>query len=267
MLKIIDTSVMAGDETSNMSFLKGADRDDSAMDFSNYRGPPKFSNGFEKEDRHEYAEWDTMTARMEENYEITSEARDYNNNDLEDSRSEIQLDDEAMNPPDGKSSDAYADPYAKVDGGMAATESFTIWKQMMPVFAEMARLDYFKAEIRAGRKQYKDFYVYFRQDLLAKFDDVVSENLRTTSQFGTENRDKVSVGLKFWRDLPWDIRVKTYLTLYAVEVEAQHPDNALSEREINILRWSALLLHIGCAKPSKTSKVHVYSFLSSLYII
>ena len=45
---------------------------------------------------------------------------------------------------------------------MAATESFTLWKQLMPVFAEMARLDYFKTEIRAGNKQYKDFYVYFR---------------------------------------------------------------------------------------------------------
>ena len=48
-----------------------------------------------------------MTARMEENYEITSEARDYNNADIDDSRSEIQLDDELLNPPDGKSRDAY----------------------------------------------------------------------------------------------------------------------------------------------------------------
>ena len=44
-------------------------------------------------------------------------------------------------------------------------------------------------------------------------------------------------------------------------------DNALSEREINILRWAALLLHIGCAKPSKTSKIHIYSFLSALFIV
>ena len=26
-------------------------------------------------------------------------------------------------------------------------------------------------------------------------------------------------------------------------------------------------MHIGCAKPSKTSKIHVYSFLSALFII
>ena len=103
-----------------------------------------------------------MTARMEENYEITSEARDYNNNDLDDSRSELHFDDESMNQPDGQSSDAYCDPYMRVDAGMAATESFTLWKQLMPVFAEMARLDYFKSEIRSGNKQYKDFYVSFR---------------------------------------------------------------------------------------------------------
>ena len=103
-----------------------------------------------------------MTARMEENYEITSEARDYNNADIDDSKSEIHLDDELLNPPDGQSRDAYQDPYNRVDGGMAATESFTLWKQLMPVFAEMARLDYFKAEIRSGNKQYKDFYIYFR---------------------------------------------------------------------------------------------------------
>jgi len=66
--------------------------------------------------------------------------------------------------------------------------------------------------------------------------------------------------------LPWDIRVKTYLTLYAVEVEAQaNPE--LTEQEVNILRWAALLLHIGCAKRSKTSKTYIYSFLSALYMI
>ena len=61
--------------------------------------------------------------------------------------------------------------------------------------------------------------------------------------------------------------MKTYLTLYSIEIEAQLEDNALSEREINILRWAALLLHIGCAKPSKTSKIHIYSFLSALFIV
>ena len=56
------------------------------------------------------------------------------------------------------------------------------------------------------------------------------------------------------------------MTLYGVEVEAkQNPD--LTEREVNILRWAALLLHIGCSKRSKTSKTHIYSFLSALYII
>ena len=76
-----------------------------------------------------------------------------------------------------------------------------------------------------------------------------------------------SIQLKFWKQLPWDIRVKTYLTLYSVEIEAKADDNDLSEREVNILRWAALLLHIGCAKQSKTSKIYVYSFLSALFII
>lgn len=101
---------------------------------------------------------------------------------------------------------------------MAATESFNLWKQLMPVFAEMARLDYFKTEIRAGNKQYKDFYVYFRENLLNKFDDAVAESQRL--KFGLENRDQVSLNIKFWKELPWDIRVKTYLTLYSIEIEA-----------------------------------------------
>ena len=52
-----------------------------------------------------------------------------------------------------------------------------------------------------------------------------------------------------------------------MEIEAKAEDNDLSEREVNILRWAALLLHIGCAKQSKTSKIYVYSFLSALFII
>ena len=119
----------------------------------------------------DYQEWDTMTARNDENFEITSEARDYNNEDIDETQSEINLDED----PDGRSRNAYHDPFTKVDGGMASTESFTLWKTLMPVFAEMARLDYFKVEIKEGRLQYKDFYVSFKQNLLKKFDNVVGE--------------------------------------------------------------------------------------------
>jgi len=45
-----------------------------------------------------------MTARHEENFEITSEAREYNNDDIDDTKSEIHLDNDN---PDGKSRDAY----------------------------------------------------------------------------------------------------------------------------------------------------------------
>lgn len=150
---------------------------------------------------------------------------------------------------------------------MAATESFELWKTNMPVFAEMTRLEYFRDEIRAGRKQYKDFYVYFKNHLIAKFDQEVSDSSARTSRFLEEERGAGrSLQLKFWQQLPWDIRLKTYLTLHGVEIETKlNPD--LSEREVNILRWAALMLHIGCSKRSKTSKTHIYSFLSALYMI
>ena len=96
--------------------------------------------------------------------------------------------------------------------------------------------------------------------MLEKFDDEVGEG--TDANFGGDQR----ISLKFWKELSWDIRVKTYLTLYAIEVEAKL-NSDLSPREVNILRWSALLLHIGCSKKSKTSKVYTYSFLSALFII
>lgn len=56
------------------------------------------------------------------------------------------------------------------------TESYTLWSSLMPVFAEISRLEYFKSEINAGNKQHKDFYVYFRENLLEKFDNCVGEN-------------------------------------------------------------------------------------------
>lgn len=163
-IKVVDTG-----EDATMSFLKGAEREGrNTNDFQLQK-----AQDMQENTNLDYDEWEQMTVRMEENFEITTEARDYNNAEFDDTKSEIQL--EEGPDPDGRSRDAYQDPYEKVDGGMASTESFTLWKTLMPVFAEMSRLDYFKAEIRAGRKQYKDFYVYFRQNLLKKFDDCVCE--------------------------------------------------------------------------------------------
>ena len=108
-----------------------------------------------------YLEWDKMTDRQQENFEITSDARDYNNADIDDTMSEIHLE-ETSDHPDAKTRDAYLDPYMRVDGGMASTQSYSLWSNLMPQFAELAHLDYFNTEIKAGRKQYKDFYVYFR---------------------------------------------------------------------------------------------------------
>ena len=90
--------------------------------------------------------------------------------------------------PDGRPSDPFNDPYMRQEGGMATTESFTLWSNLMPVFAEMSRLDYFKTEIQAGNKYHKDFYVNFRQTLLDKFDNAVGERLDglagSASRFG-----------------------------------------------------------------------------------
>ena len=103
LLNIIDNGGTGSgtnqDETTSMSFLKGADRDYSGMDLSIVRGGAAHlqTEGAERDAAFvDYNEWDTMTARMEENYEITSEARDYNNAEIDDSKSEIQFDDECM---------------------------------------------------------------------------------------------------------------------------------------------------------------------------
>ena len=112
-----------------------------------------------------------MTARMDENFEITSEARNYNNEDIDETQSEIYLDDEV--DPDSRSRDVYEDPFTLLDGGMAATDSFSLWKSLIPIFEQVTRLDFFRQEIKAGRKMYKDFYVFFRQNLLSRFDQTV----------------------------------------------------------------------------------------------
>lgn len=249
-----------------MSFLKGADIDD-LRDTMDYNPTDIRQTGILAEPKYldEYPEWDKVTNRNDEHFEISSEARDYNEQEFDETKSEIHQ--EELNEPETGPRDVYFDPFSKVDGGMASTEAFVLWKTLMPVFAEMTRLDYFKQEIRAGNKQYKDFYVYFRQNLLEKFDNAVGE---AVSSFRTNQpaECKSTINIRFWRMLPWDIRVKTYLTLYAIEIEAQRAqeEDELSEREINILRWAALLLHIGCAKNSKTSKIYIYSFLSALFL-
>ena len=74
-----------------------------------------------------------------------------------------------------------------------------------------------------------------------------------------------SINIIHWKELPWEIRVKTYLAVYSVDWEAKLAK--LSPRETNICRWAALFLHIGCAKKSKTSKIYIYSFLSALFMI
>ena len=79
-------------EEDSMSFFKGAMRDHvNTMDFS----VSKFGSALDENDEgNDYMEWDQETNRAEENYEITPEAQDYNNEELEDTKSEIILDDE-----------------------------------------------------------------------------------------------------------------------------------------------------------------------------
>ena len=98
-----------------MSFLKGAEKDES---FS----PNQIrmvADDTADEYTEEFMEWDKMTSTNEENFEISSEARDYNNQDLDDSKSEIQFDDGSDQ--DANKKDAFFDPFMKIDGGMADT--------------------------------------------------------------------------------------------------------------------------------------------------
>ena len=56
-----------------------------------------------------------MTNRMEDNYEITPEAQDYNNDELEETKSEIKLDDslDGVGTSFLENSDPFDDPYAR----------------------------------------------------------------------------------------------------------------------------------------------------------
>ena len=115
--------------------------------------------------------------KQDENFEISTEARDYNNQDEDDSHCDRDISSEDYLEPDGQPNDPFKDPYMRLEGGMATTESYTLWSNLMPVFAEISRLDFFKTEIKTGRKCHKDFYVNFRLNLLEKFDNAVGERL------------------------------------------------------------------------------------------
>ena len=103
----------------------------------------------------------------------------------------------------------------------------------------------------------------FKQNFLQEIDDVVGVQRFEDLDLSAINGK--SANLIHWNELPWEIRVKTYLTVYSVDWECKLAK--LSARETHICRWAALLLHIGCAKKSKTSKIYIYSFLSALFII
>ena len=133
----------------------------------------------------------------------------------------------------------------------------------MPGFAAKAKLEQYRQDIRSGKKKYKDFYIDFRDKLLQELDEAVSvENFASIGEPKTQGKQ---ANLAHWTGLPWELRVKTYLTVYSVDYECRVAN--LSPREVNICRWACLLLHIGCAKKSKTSKIYIYSFLSALFII
>lgn len=68
-----------------------------------------------------------------------------------------------------------------------------------------------------------------------------------------------------WTLVPKEIKIKTYLTLYALESEITLD---FSKKEKDVMRFACLCLHLGCIKTqSKTSKVFTYSFLSAREIL
>ena len=82
------------DDSSTMSFLKGADRDQEMRDTLDFAPAGLKQTGIKNSDAmDEYFEWDQMTSRHDENYECSSEARDYNNQEIDDTKSEIQIED------------------------------------------------------------------------------------------------------------------------------------------------------------------------------
>ena len=89
----------------------------------------------------------------------------------------------------------------------------------MPQFSERAKLDQYKHDIKSGNKQYKDFYIDFKENFLEQIDDVVG--IGTFIENDQPQQIGKSINLMHWKDLPWEIRVKTYLTVYSVEWEAK----------------------------------------------
>jgi hypothetical protein len=68
-----------------------------------------------------------------------------------------------------------------------------------------------------------------------------------------------------WNNMPKEIKIKTYLTLYSLESEITLN---FTKKEKDIMRYACLCLHLGCCKKqSKTSKVYTQSFLSAREIL
>jgi len=68
-----------------------------------------------------------------------------------------------------------------------------------------------------------------------------------------------------WNNMPKEIKIKTYLMLYALESEITLD---FTKKEKDIMRYACLCLHLGCcSKQSKSSKVFTLSFLSAREIL
>ena len=141
------------------------------------------------------------------------EAEDYNNRDLDETMTDVFTID---NQSDIK--EAFIDPFQREDDN-ADTSNYALWSKIMPQFSEKAKLDLYKNDIKNGKKQYKDFYIDFRENFLEQIDDVVGipDNFDIDH---SKQKDK-SINLMHWKDLPWEIRVKTYLTVYSVDWECK----------------------------------------------
>ena len=95
------------------------------------------------------------------------EAEDYNNRDLDETMTDVFTID---NQSDIK--EAFIDPFQREDDN-AETSNYALWSKIMPQFSEKAKLDLYKNDIKNGKKQYKDFYIDFRENFLEQIDDVV----------------------------------------------------------------------------------------------
>ena len=102
--------------------------------------------------------WDKESEQEE--VEMSEEVGEYNNRSLDETKTDIVTTDGLIDL-----QHAFSDPYQREDDNID-TNQFALWNNILPQFAEKAKLDQYKHDIKIGNKQYKDFYIHFKENFL-----------------------------------------------------------------------------------------------------